>query len=299
MNMTSFPVGGVSDDGLWQWNGKAWQSVADVIVRCGRCETDARVPSKKSEYKCSQGHHQSFVACTTCKRPFQVASEKKDHTKHCPHCGIPSLWAKKATAWEFVTDERQYGTSVGHDGRRSVGILPDFTLNVGVGTAIAIGTLCSIEFTAADVVIKASYGHVDVIPFGQVRELQVTGRTELGKDADVSRGARGALGAMSPLAAGIGRKSTHIDTALRIASATSEYVFVSQAMDSNHLTRLLEPIKARIREAEVAPPPPAPLPTQLSSSVADELTKLAQLRDGGVLSDAEFATAKARLLGNL
>jgi Short C-terminal domain len=158
----------------------------------------------------------------------------------------------------------------------------------------------AIEFTTADVVIKASYGHVDVIPFGQVRELQVTGRTELGTDAEVSRGARGALGAISPLTAAAGRKSTHIDTALRIACATSEYVFVSQAMDSNHLTRLLEPVKARIREVEAAPPPPPPVPTlSLSSSVADELTKLAQLRDGGMLSDAEFATAKARLLGNL
>ncbi len=41
-----------------------------------------------------------------------------------------------------------------------------------------------------------------------------------------------------------------------------------------------------------APPAPAP-----SSSVADELRKLAELRDAGVLSDAEFAAQKARLLG--
>jgi hypothetical protein len=33
-------------------------------------------------------------------------------------------------------------------------------------------------------------------------------------------------------------------------------------------------------------------------SVADELTKLARLRDGGVLTEKEFATQKARLLGD-
>jgi hypothetical protein len=34
-----------------------------------------------------------------------------------------------------------------------------------------------------------------------------------------------------------------------------------------------------------------------SSSTADELTKLAGLRDSGVITDAEFAAQKARLLG--
>lgn len=35
----------------------------------------------------------------------------------------------------------------------------------------------------------------------------------------------------------------------------------------------------------------------IASSVADELTKLAKLRDDGILSETEFACAKARLLG--
>jgi hypothetical protein len=38
-------------------------------------------------------------------------------------------------------------------------------------------------------------------------------------------------------------------------------------------------------------------PQTASNSVADELAKLAQLRDSGVLTDAEFAQQKAKLLG--
>jgi hypothetical protein len=34
-----------------------------------------------------------------------------------------------------------------------------------------------------------------------------------------------------------------------------------------------------------------------ASSVADELAKLAHLRDAGVLTDQEFAAQKAKLLG--
>jgi len=292
--MTTVPSGQLSEDRLWQWSGREWQPAPEVTVRCGRCETETRVSSKKPDYKCAQGHKQSFVACTTCARPFQVPTEKRDHTKYCPHCGISSLWAKRASAWAFASDERHYGTS---GATASAGLtLPNFTLSLGIGTTIAPGTYCSIEFGDADVSLKASHGHVDVVPFSRIREMQVTGHTNLGTDAEVRGGARGALSAISPLTAAVGRKSTSIDTALRIACDGAEYVFVSQAMDSGHLARLLDPWQERIRHAEPAPPPPPP--TQVGpASIADELTKLAQLRSSGILTDEEFAVQKAKLLG--
>ena len=50
---------------------------------------------------------------------------------------------------------------------------------------------------------------------------------------------------------------------------------------------------------EQAPPPaPAPDPAATdSSSLADELQKLATLKEQGILSDDEFAAAKNKLLG--
>lgn len=44
-------------------------------------------------------------------------------------------------------------------------------------------------------------------------------------------------------------------------------------------------------------PPPVPVPAPSPSLIADELRKLAELRDAGVLTDEEFEYAKARLLG--
>ena len=45
-------------------------------------------------------------------------------------------------------------------------------------------------------------------------------------------------------------------------------------------------------------PPPAPEPAAAdSSSLADELQKLATLKEQGILSDDEFAAAKNKLLG--
>jgi hypothetical protein len=51
--------------------------------------------------------------------------------------------------------------------------------------------------------------------------------------------------------------------------------------------------------AQQAPPPPAaaPAPPAGGVDVVAELTKLADLKAAGVLDDAEFAAAKAKLLG--
>jgi hypothetical protein len=54
-----------------------------------------------------------------------------------------------------------------------------------------------------------------------------------------------------------------------------------------------EALRAAVEAAISAGPTPAPD----SASVADELAKLNELRAQGVLSDAEFDAAKARLLG--
>jgi hypothetical protein len=51
--------------------------------------------------------------------------------------------------------------------------------------------------------------------------------------------------------------------------------------------------------AYVAPPPPAPPPAAAAAGgdVTAELERLAGLRNQGVLTDEEFAAAKAKLLG--
>lgn len=64
---------------------------------------------------------------------------------------------------------------------------------------------------------------------------------------------------------------------------------------------LVDPVKSLLtdlmlgkHETQVTAPPPPP---QAAVSVADELAKLAALRDAGHLSEDEFAAQKARLLG--
>src|SRR5262245_50495366 len=52
---------------------------------------------------------------------------------------------------------------------------------------------------------------------------------------------------------------------------------------------------------EPAPPPPPPAPAPATSATDDlvtQLKELAALRDQGILTDAEFAAQKAKLLGS-
>jgi hypothetical protein len=47
---------------------------------------------------------------------------------------------------------------------------------------------------------------------------------------------------------------------------------------------------------QYAPPPPAPAPAQAEDDVFAQLEKLADLKAKGILTDEEFAAAKAKLL---
>lgn len=55
-------------------------------------------------------------------------------------------------------------------------------------------------------------------------------------------------------------------------------------------------VAQQLAAAQASPPPPAPAAAAPTDSLMDELGKLADLKAAGVLTDEEFAAAKAKLL---
>lgn len=51
------------------------------------------------------------------------------------------------------------------------------------------------------------------------------------------------------------------------------------------------------QQAAAAPPPPAPAAAAGEGSMIDQLKQLGELKDSGVLTEAEFEAQKAKLLG--
>ena len=68
------------------------------------------------------------------------------------------------------------------------------------------------------------------------------------------------------------------------------------AQDAAAASAAAPPAPAPAAPAAAAPAPAAP--TASTASVLDQLTQLGQLRDAGVLSEAEFAAQKARILSS-
>ena len=107
---------------------------------------------------------------------------------------------------------------------------------------------------------------------------------------------------------GPGLLGTVARTAVVAGTATAVSERVSGAARSAEAGRTAQ-VDAQVaaaldRQAPPAPPPapappsPAPAPAAGVDDVITALTRLGQLRDAGVLTEAEFAVQKARVLGS-
>ena len=82
------------------------------------------------------------------------------------------------------------------------------------------------------------------------------------------------------------------------AQAAQQAAVDSQAQVAD-MQQQLDAMQAQQVQAAAPPPPPAPVAAPAAAptdSLMDELGKLADLKAAGVLSDEEFAAAKAKLL---
>jgi len=296
--MTAAPAGQLSDDGMWAWDGKKWIHIERVGIACARCGGVVSVEQRKKEFKCPDGHRQDLIACKACRGTFQRPTETRQYDVRCPHCGYSSLYVSTCAAWEWAVDQSARGLwppggTVEVDADRRV--LRDFTLQASAGTLIPTGSSCVIDFSSDGARIRST-GVEEFVPYADILALQISGSTTH-SNAGVFGGGFGVAGAAEGmLAASVINSLTSKTTTyslVRIAARAAEYVFVSHVVDSGSLGMMLTPVQFRMRQAQAS----ASSPPTAGTSVADELAKLAQLRDAGILSDAEFTAAKARLLG--
>lgn len=93
-----------------------------------------------------------------------------------------------------------------------------------------------------------------------------------------------------------------IGAAARTAVIAGTATATSNAVNRRQAAKAQERAEAQAYEQQqyapppAAPPPPAP-GAPAESDLSDQLAKLGELHSQGILSDAEFAAAKQRLLG--
>lgn len=275
--------GQLSDDGLWEWSGAKWEHAPELPAQCHACNEIVQGRSDAKSFKCSHKHEFNFVVCSTCKGTTLRAKEDRDVVLRCPHCGASTQIPSVCRMWDWAAD--QAGRGAWPPGRVDTGDrrLAGLTLAAAGGSQLRPGLAYSIEFAAVSIRI-ASDSQIETVGYDAVRTLEIAEgpeRSTSERNRDIA--GAGLFGLMT------GSQTRAVE--LRIVGTHSQYAFLSTQHTANALRQLLAPIEVRIRQAQ----PRASVGT--ASSVADELAKLAQLRDSGVLSDSEFASAKARLLG--
>lgn len=103
-------------------------------------------------------------------------------------------------------------------------------------------------------------------------------------------------GTATAVAGGVSRHQQGKQQAAATDAAAQQAAFDSQQQIAE-MQAQMDAMQAQ--QAAAAPPPPAPAPIAAAPAAPDlmtELSKLADLRTAGVLTDEEFAAAKAKLL---
>lgn len=97
-----------------------------------------------------------------------------------------------------------------------------------------------------------------------------------------------------------GHKKREKETVFIVRTTKGEEVlFILPGVTSEECQGTLAPVMKRMNAAAARPGKTnAVVPPETATGIADELAKLALLRDSGALSDEEFAAAKARVLGD-
>jgi hypothetical protein len=93
---------------------------------------------------------------------------------------------------------------------------------------------------------------------------------------------------------GLGSKKRREDTHISVITSKAEYGFLVAKAAPEVVRTKLRPV---LRALEATQEPTGLTTPPVATSTADELVKLADLRESGALTADEFAAAKARLLG--
>jgi hypothetical protein len=97
---------------------------------------------------------------------------------------------------------------------------------------------------------------------------------------------------------GRGGRPGLLGTVARTAVVAGTATATSNAVNNRARRKAAEQQPQAEQQAPVyTPPPPPPQQPSGGNDVVAELTKLSELHQSGALSDAEFAAAKAKLLG--
>ena len=263
-----------------------------MLATCPRCKAET-----VSEIPKSRGFPGVRMTCSTC----SVITWSSDWIFE-PSSDAPKSGVTHRDFGRYSASENEVTLLLSNPDRR---IIRGEIISISGVSGMAKGR-CSVVFDMD--VVRIAIEHepgFHEISYDSVQSLQFAGRGH----HTVSSGARVIGGGFGLEGAAVGmmeaafanaviKKATKqrlIETIVTLQWASGSLVlFIADATPQDVAARL-QVVVARLKEAaNKAAPAPAALP---SSDLVSQIKELAALREQGVISDAEFAAAKAKLLG--
>lgn len=279
--------------------------MAIVPVPCSRCKAQHDVEAEADHKVCPQCANSTiFRRCARCSGTAQVSSTVgRGGWWRCPWCQNKNKIAvfgngDRSTAEALHREIVKRGLG-GQDPNRRV--LGGLKLVEGHGHGLPIGTICSVITTSECVTIMPETGgSPQSHPYAEIVSVEIGGRGLLRTGTRLRGGGFGLTAAVEGIliASAINKATsgTQMDSSLKVATKSGYYAFRSGTHTPVQVQQTLSFLLEQVRRLTAGPDA---TPAASDNDVLDQLKKLGELRDTGVLSDEEFQAAKARLVGEL
>lgn len=276
----------------------------EVELPCAVCSTVRRVRADAHEFACARcGRSNGFWACMDCGAVEQPRRRERWWCGFCGHNNRPEPWnlrrPRSATAAQRLATLQQHGLAT--DGG-DVGLVGGFTCIGGTGFNIQPGSVCSLVAHAKSLLVTVEIGvrpdaRSGVIRYEELTALELAGgaRTTGGGVFGGGFGLKGAWEGMvaASVLNALSRKTT-VSTGMRIGSVRGEILLHHSESTPDRIRTALslafsgfEVARQRLKTHSADRP----------GDPVERLERLAELHQGGALTDEEFAAAKRRLLG--
>ncbi len=171
----------------------------------------------------------------------------------------------------------------------------EITILGGLGWESKAGTASLLSFDKTNVYVGNPTSLTDdVISMEQFRNIEISGPGKVSSDAGVMGGGFGLEGALKGAAAAavinLLTSSSTTKTFIRVEFESSELVAITSQMEPQQARLYFSGLFVEVNSLRHAP--------SNNPSLADELVKLMDLRNSGLLSEEELLLAKKKLLGN-
>ena len=287
------------------------RDTAQISVSCYGCHAVLEASADEASYSCPSCQAVfALTFCPNCNSLVNLSEALVGHSLACDSCGKMNHWPEWA---KHPASVAQYADVLAKQGRLLFAITGPTIASEGfaplrprIGAKVEFWTN---SISIAALVQGGTYQPVAVVQLGEVRLLDVAGRGAMSSTTTRGGGAVGSTAKMAafttvpgawllaPAVDKASRKTTTVvETTLHLNAGARELMMQTSQVTPQVLHARLAPVITRIEELQAKPIPDLPTPAAAPPSLPDELRKLAALHEEGILSDDEFAAAKARLL---